>query len=83
MYSVLPVLLLVEDVSEVGTLFSTAVHDRLKVEPGAGEPIAAGVVVVPALLTGWVGWQKPSNPSPTSTPPTTERAGEVADSAES
>ena len=54
------VLLLAEDVSEVGPLLRAAVHGRLKVEPCGGEPVAAGVVVVPALLTGWVGWHKSS-----------------------
>ena len=44
------VLLLVEDVSEVGALLSAAVHGGLKVEPGRGEPVAAGVVVMPTLL---------------------------------
>ena len=53
------VLLLVEDVGEVGALSSAAVHGGLKVEPRGGEPVAAGVVVVPALLAGRVRRHQP------------------------
>ena len=54
------VLILVEDVSKVGALLSAAVHGGLKVESGGGEPVAAGVVVMPAFQAGWVRRHKPS-----------------------
>ena len=49
------VLLLAEDVGEVGPLLRAAVHGRLEVQPGGGEPVAGGVVEVPALLAARVG----------------------------
>ena len=49
------VFLLAEDVGEVGSLLSTAVHGLTEVHPGGGEPVAGGVVVVQALLVARVG----------------------------
>ena len=43
------VLILVEDVREVAALISAAVHGGFEVEPGVGEPVAAGVVPVPII----------------------------------
>ena len=48
-----------EDVGEVGRLLSTAVHGRIEVHPGGGEPVAGGVVVVQAVLVARVGRHQP------------------------
>ena len=48
------VFLLAEDVGEVGSLLSTAVHGLTEVHPGGGEPVAGGVVVVPAPSLIWL-----------------------------
>ena len=53
------VLLLAEDVGEVGSLLRAAIHGRLEVQPGGGEPVAGGVVEVPALLAARVGRHQP------------------------
>ena len=54
-----PVFLLAEDVGEVGPLLSTAVHGRIEVHPGGGEPVAGGVIVVQAVLVARVGRHQP------------------------